>query len=42
MRNRIAHGYFDLDLDVVWDTLQSAIPQLRDNLHIIILNHEKI
>ncbi len=32
MRNRIAHGYFDLDLDVVWDTLQIAIPQLRDNL----------
>jgi hypothetical protein len=24
MRNRIAHGYFDINLDVVWDTAQTA------------------
>ena len=29
MRNRIAHGYFELDLDVVWDTLQIALPELQ-------------
>ena len=28
MRNRIAHGYFDVDLDVVWDTVQTALPDL--------------
>lgn len=28
MRNRIAHGYFDINLDVVWDTVQTAIPNL--------------
>ena len=28
MRNRIAHGYFDINLDVVWDTIQSALPDL--------------
>lgn len=28
MRNRIAHGYFDIDLDVVWATAQTALPQL--------------
>ncbi|HMN94789.1 MAG TPA: DUF86 domain-containing protein [Hydrogenophaga sp.] len=28
MRNRIAHGYFDIDLDVVWDTVQSALPEI--------------
>ncbi len=28
MRNRIAHGYFDIDLDVVWETVQTALPQL--------------
>ncbi|MGF6527661.1 HepT-like ribonuclease domain-containing protein [Variovorax sp. PvP013] len=27
-RNRVAHGYFDLNLDVVWDTVQTALPQL--------------
>ncbi len=28
MRNRIAHGYFEINLDVVWDTVQTALPQL--------------
>lgn len=28
MRNRIAHGYFDIDLGVVWDTVQNALPGL--------------
>ncbi|WP_427927402.1 HepT-like ribonuclease domain-containing protein [Xylella fastidiosa] len=28
MRNRIAHGYFEINLDVVWDTVQSALPEL--------------
>jgi uncharacterized protein with HEPN domain len=32
MRNRIAHGYFDIDLDVVWDTLHSALPALQAQL----------
>ena len=25
MRNRMAHGYFDIDLDVVWDTVQASL-----------------
>ena len=29
MRNRVAHGYFDIDLDIVWNTVQSAFPGLR-------------
>ena len=32
MRNRIAHGYFDIDLAVVWDTVQGALPQLVEVL----------
>jgi uncharacterized protein with HEPN domain len=28
MRNRIAHGYFDLNLDVVWETVRTALPDL--------------
>ena len=28
MRNRIAHGYFAINLDVVWDTVQMALPEL--------------
>jgi uncharacterized protein with HEPN domain len=36
MRNRLAHGYFDIDLDVVWDTVHEALPQLQDQLPAII------
>ncbi|MDD0966352.1 DUF86 domain-containing protein, partial [Xylella fastidiosa subsp. multiplex] len=32
MRNRIAHGYFEINLDVVWDTVQSALPELLKQL----------
>jgi len=32
MRNRIAHGYFDINLDVVWETVQSALPELLERL----------
>ena len=32
MRNRIAHGYFDINLDVVWDTLQTALPEFLRQL----------
>jgi uncharacterized protein with HEPN domain len=32
MRNRIAHGYFDLNLDVVWETVQTALPELLKQL----------
>lgn len=32
MRNRIAHGYFDIDLDVVWETVRTALPQLLERL----------
>jgi uncharacterized protein with HEPN domain len=32
MRNRIAHGYFDINLEVVWDTVQAALPDLLEKL----------
>ena len=32
MRNRIAHGYFEINLDVVWDTVQIALPELLKHL----------
>lgn len=32
MRNRIAHGYFDINLELVWDTVQNALPPLADAL----------
>lgn len=41
MRNRIAHGYFDINLDVVWDTVQAALPALLEQLLTIGQNAEK-
>jgi uncharacterized protein with HEPN domain len=32
MRNRIAHGYFEINLEVVWDTIQTAVPRLLERL----------
>ena len=32
MRNRIAHGYFEINLDIVWDTVQTALPELLKQL----------
>lgn len=32
IRNRLTHGYFDINLDVVWDTVQTALPGLLAQL----------
>jgi len=32
MRNRIAHGYFAIDLNVVWETVETALPELLTHL----------
>jgi uncharacterized protein with HEPN domain len=29
-RNRVTHGYFDIDLDVVWNTIMNDLPTLED------------
>ena len=33
MRNRLAHGYFEIDMDVVWDTVTHALPDLIEQLN---------
>jgi uncharacterized protein with HEPN domain len=32
MRNRMAHGYFDIDLHMVWETTQEWVPELLKQL----------
>ena len=29
MRNRMAHGYFEINLDIVWDTIQQSLPDIE-------------
>lgn len=28
MRNRIAHGYYEINFDVIWETTQTALPDM--------------
>jgi uncharacterized protein with HEPN domain len=32
MRNRLIHAYFDVDTDMVWETVQVEIPDLLTKL----------
>ncbi|MCA1959394.1 MAG: DUF86 domain-containing protein [Desulfomonile sp.] len=32
MRDRLIHGYFGVDYEIVWDVVQSRIPELRNQL----------
>ena len=32
MRNRMAHGYFDIDLAIVWQTVHTSLPELASRL----------
>lgn len=35
MRNRIAHGYFQINFEIVWETVQTALPELLEQLRLI-------
>lgn len=32
MRNAVAHGYFKVDLEIVWKTIQSDLPTLNSQI----------
>ena len=32
MRNRLIHAYFDINLDILWNTVELDLPQLVDKL----------
>lgn len=36
MRDVLIHNYFGIDYDIVWDVLQTEIPDLQTELHAII------
>ncbi len=42
MRNRIAHGYFETNLDVVWETVMTAHPELLARLPAILAEARRI
>ncbi len=36
VRNRLVHGYFEIDADIVWQTVVRDIPRLRDQIAAIL------
>ncbi len=41
MRHRLIHGYFDVDEDIIWQTINNDLPLLRKNLQSIVKDFEK-
>lgn len=36
MRNALAHGYFKVDLAIVWETIRSDLPELAEKIQELI------
>ena len=36
MRNRLIHAYFDIDLDILWETVENELPALQQSLTILL------
>lgn len=41
MRNRLIHGYFDIDLNIVWKTVNKDIPKLKREIEKIIMSEKE-
>lgn len=42
MRNRLAHCYFDIDLEVVWETVSHALPSLLESMPMVLADAHKV
>lgn len=36
MRNALAHGYFKVDLGIVWKTIENDLPHLRQQVQVLV------
>ena len=36
LRNRVVHVYFNVDMDIIWDVVQSKLPPLRTQIQQLI------
>ncbi len=35
MRDKLIHDYFDVDIDVIWKTIKTDLPLLKDHISMI-------
>jgi uncharacterized protein with HEPN domain len=40
MRDRIIHGYDNVDLQIVWDVVKRDIPQIKPKIEGILVDYE--
>jgi len=41
MRDKLIHGYFGVDIDAVWNTIQRDIPILKKHVEILLENAKR-
>jgi uncharacterized protein with HEPN domain len=41
MRNALAHGYFSVDLSIVWNTIENDLPNLQAQAQTLLSAHSK-
>ena len=40
MRDRLIHGYFGVDYEIVWDAVQSNVPQLQREIMVMLAQEQ--
>ena len=41
MRNRLVHVYFDIDLDILWYTIETELPKLIEKLEALLADSQE-
>jgi len=41
MRNQVSHGYFAVDLEIIWNTLQRDLPELKQQIERLVSTASK-
>jgi uncharacterized protein with HEPN domain len=38
MRNRGSHAYFSVDLEIIWNTIRSDLPSVKNKIQVLLTN----
>lgn len=41
MRNKMIHNYFDVSLTVVWNTIKDNLPQLKQQIDVLLIDYRR-
>ena len=41
MRNKVIHDYFDVELTVIWSTVKEDLPQLKQQINALLIEHRR-